>query len=173
MVQPLATMLIYERSASIGTSTKGGAIVVQTGVREDGLTDADPLGPVDPLRHFRGLGLAPALSSEGLGWRGIKAERFRYTSREAEQRPYESHLVALIMRPFRVERHREGRVDKVSHAPGDVALIPAGGPATRWIHEEEVDMLLLRIEPAFVEEVLSSSTTTDRALTIGDGAPKA
>ncbi len=153
-MQPLATMLICERSACIGTSTKGGAIVVQTGVREDRLTGADPLGPMDPLRHFRGLGLAPALSSEGLGWRGIKAERFRYSSREAEQPPFENHLIALALSPWRVERHRDGRAEKVSHSPGDVGLVPAGGPPARWaFHEGEVDQLNLSLEPALVEEV--------------------
>jgi len=147
-------MLICERSAGIGTSTKGGAIVVQTGVREDRLTDADPLGPMDPLRHFRGLGLAPALSSEGLGWRGIKAERFRYSSREAEQPPFENHLITLALSPWRVERHRDGRAEKVSHSPGDVGLVPAGGPPARWaFHEGEVDQLNLSLEPALVEEV--------------------
>ena len=95
-MQPLATMLICERSASIGTSTKGGAIVVQTGVREDRLTDADPLGPVDPLENVRRLGLAPILTSEGLGWRGIKAERFRHSLREIEQPPFENHLITLF-----------------------------------------------------------------------------
>jgi hypothetical protein len=52
-------------------------------LRENKLTSAGPPDSVDPLRHFRGLGLAPALSSEGLGWRSIKAERYRYSSREA------------------------------------------------------------------------------------------
>lgn len=136
----MATMLICERSASIGTSTKGGAIVVQTGVREDRLTDAAPPLPVDPLQNLRGLGLAPILTSEGLGWRGIQAERFRYSSREAEQPPFENHLIALALSSWRVERHRYGRAEKISHSPGDVGLVSAGGPPARWaFHEGEVD----------------------------------
>lgn len=142
-----------ERSASIETSAKSGAIVVQTGVREDRLTDADPLGPVDPLQNLRGLGLAPILTSEGLGWRGIKAERFRHSLREIEQPPFENHLITHIVEPFRFERHRDGRVYKGYHAPGNVGLIPAGGPAARWIHEGEVDMLQLSLGPALVEGV--------------------
>ena len=50
---------------------------MQTGVREDRLTDADPLLPVDSLQNLRRLSLAPILMSEGLRWRGIKAGRFR------------------------------------------------------------------------------------------------
>ena len=152
-MQPLVTILICERSSSIGTSTKDGAIVVQTGVREDRLTDADPLGPVDPLQNVRRLGLAPILTSEGLGWRGIETERFRHSLREIEQPPFENHLITLIVEPFRFERHRDARVDKGYHAPGNVGLIPAGGPASRWIHEGEVDMLQLSLDPAIVEGI--------------------
>lgn len=126
---------------------------MQTGVREDRLTDADPLCPMDPLRHFRGLGLAPALSSEGLGWRGIKAERFRHSLREIEQLPFENHMIALVLRPWRAERHCEGRIDKATHAPGDVGLIPADGPAARWILEGEADALQFTLDPALVEGV--------------------
>ncbi len=108
LVQPLATMLICERSANIRTSTKGGATVVQTAVREDRLTAADPLGPVDPLQNVRRLGVGPSLTSEGLGWRGIKAERYHYSLREIEQPPFENHLITYIVEPFRSEWHRDG-----------------------------------------------------------------
>ncbi len=79
----------------------------------DRLTDAGALGPVDPLQNLRALGLAPLLSSEGLEWRGIEVGHYRYPLREAEQPPFENHLIALVMRPFRFERHRDGRVDDV------------------------------------------------------------
>ena len=109
---------------------------------------------MDPLRHFRGLGLIPALSSEGSGWRGMKAERYHYSSREAEQPPFENHLIVLALSPWRVERHRDARVENISHSPGDVGLVPAGGPPARWVfHEGEVDQLSLSLEPALVEEV--------------------
>lgn len=126
---------------------------MRTGVREDRLTGVDPLGSVDPLQNLRGLGLAPILTSEGLEWRGIKAECFRHSLREIEQPPFENHLITHIVGPFRFERHRDGRVDKGYHAPGNVGLIPAGGPAARWIHEGEVDMLQLSLDPALVEGV--------------------
>lgn len=142
-----------ERSASIGTSAKSGTIVVQTRVREDRLTDADPLGSINPLQNLRGLGLAPILTSEGLGWQGIKAERFRHSLREIEQLPFENHSIAHTMGPFRFERHRDGRVDKGYHAPGKVSLIPAGSPAARWILEGEADVLQLSLDPALVEGV--------------------
>ena len=37
--------------------------------------------------------------------------------------------------------------------PGNVGLIPAGGPAARWILEGEVDQLSLSLDPALVEGV--------------------
>ncbi len=111
------------------------------------------LGPVDPLQNVRRLGLDQILTSEGLGWRGIKAERFRHSSCETEQTPFENHLITYIVEPFRFEWHRDGRVDKGYHAPGDVGLIPAGGPAARWILEDEADTLQLSLDPVLVEGV--------------------
>ncbi len=66
-------------------------------MREDSFTDTDPLDPMDPLRHLRGLGLAASLTSEDLGWRGIRVARYRYSRREIEQPPFENHLVTLVV----------------------------------------------------------------------------
>ena len=137
---------------------------MRTAVREDRRTDADPLRPIDPLQNLRGLGLTPILTSEGLGWRGIKAERFRHSLREIEQPPFENHLITHIVEPFRFERHRDGRVDKGYHAPGNVGLIPAGGPAARWILEGEADALQLSLDPAIFEGVAKEIRADDAEL---------
>ena len=150
-MQPLPKMPIGEGSAGKGTSPEGGAIVVRTSIREGRLTDAGPLGPIDPLQNVRRLGLAPILTSEGLGWRGIKAERFRHSLREIEQPPFQNHLITHMAELVRFERRGGGRVDKGYHAPGNVGLIPAGGPAARWILEGEADGLQLSLDPAIVE----------------------
>ena len=152
-MQPLPKMPIGEGSAGKGTSPEGGAIVVRTSIREGRLTDAGPLGPIDPLQNVRRLGLAPILTSEGLGWRGIKAERFRHSLREIEQPPFQNHLITHMAELVRFERRRGGRVDKGYHAPGNVGLIPAGGPAARWILEGEADGLQLSLDPAIIEGV--------------------
>ncbi|MBA3473029.1 MAG: helix-turn-helix transcriptional regulator [Rubrobacter sp.] len=62
-----------------------------------------------------------------------------------------------------MERHRDGRVEKVSHAPGDVGVIPAGGGPARWLfYEGEVDQLSLSLEPVFVEGVAEEIGTDGR-----------
>ena len=73
--------------------------------------------------------------------------------REIEQPPFESHLITLIVSPFGFERRRDGRADKDYYAPGNVGLTATGGPAARWVLEDEGDVLFLSLDPAIVEGV--------------------
>ena len=90
LVQLLSTMIICERSASIGTSPKDGAIVVQMGVREDRLTGAGSLLPVDPLQNVRRLGPRTGCRSRAL-WNarhvvGVLVNEVRYKDRHIPRR---------------------------------------------------------------------------------------
>lgn len=148
------TMGVGGRSARIETLAKGSITGEPNTMCERRLAGPNLPDPKDPIRHLREVtGSALPLASEGMRWRGIEAARHRYSLREVEQPPFENHLVVLVVRLWRVERHRDGRVNKVSHAPGDVGLIPAGGAPARWLFEGEVDQLSLSLKPALVAEL--------------------
>jgi hypothetical protein len=57
------------------------------------------------------LGLAPALSSEGLGWRGIKAERFRPRLEERKEAS-EYFLAFALLHAGCGDEVIEARLDK-------------------------------------------------------------
>ena len=130
-----------------------------------------PHGPIDPLQNYRELGLAPIRTSVGLGWRGTEAECFRHSPREIEQPSFRDHLITHMPELVRFERHHDGGVDRGYHAPGNVGLIPAGGPAARWILEGERDALYLSLDPAVVEGV-AEEIGADGAELLGFGAAR-
>lgn len=57
------------------------------------------------------------------------------------------------MSPCRAERRRDGKADRVFHAPGDLLITPADGSTARSLVEDEADQLYLTLDPALVEGV--------------------
>lgn len=90
-------------------------------------------------------------SSDGRGWRGLRAMRFRHTTGEIDVPPFSAHAVIVHLgRPVEVGERIGGRLREGHVTRGDVALIPAGVPS-RWLwREQEADRLHLYLDPALV-----------------------
>jgi AraC family transcriptional regulator len=115
-------------------------------------------GVADILQHLRGQGAVSLLTSEGLGWRGIEVERYRFPWSEVEQPPHEDHLVSLIVgRPFYAVRHRDGTTDQGRYLPGTIDVHPPSPVAAQWAYSREPDALQIRLEAALVRRVAEES----------------
>ena len=90
-------------------------------------------------------------SSDGRGWRGLRAMRFRHTTGEIDVPPFSAHAVIVHLgRPVDVGERIGGRLREGHVTRGDVALIPAGVPS-RWLwREQEADRLHLYLDPTLV-----------------------
>jgi hypothetical protein len=74
-------------------------------------------------------------SSDGKGWRGVRALRFRHTSGEVEVPPFTAHAVIVHLGPpvDVGESVDGGRLREARVVRGEVAVIPAGVPTLwRW-----------------------------------------
>jgi AraC family transcriptional regulator len=107
-------------------------------------------------------GVAPAASSDRLGWVGIEAVRYRHDlNTEVEAPPSRHHRLVLINRPpEECEVHYE-EVDRHVPVPaGTVAVIPAGSPL-RWRCRGPQDALHVFLEPELVASVVTQSFGLD------------
>jgi AraC family transcriptional regulator len=110
-------------------------------------------------------------SSDGRGWRGLRAMRFRHTSGEVEVPPFSAHAVIVHLGPpvdvgesVDGGRPREARVVR-----GEVAVIPAGVPTLwRW-GEQPADRLHLYLDPALVEDVAAEAGLGREGFEVLDG----
>ncbi len=110
-------------------------------------------------------------SSDGKGWRGVRALRFRHTSGEVEVPPFTAHAVIVHLGPpvdvgesVTGGRPREARVVR-----GEVAVIPAGVP-TLWRWGEQVaDRLHLYLDPALLEGVAAEAGLGREGFEVLDG----
>ena len=110
-------------------------------------------------------------SSDGKGWRGVRALRFRHTSGEVEVPPFTAHAVIVHLGPpvdvgesVDGGRPREARVVR-----GEVTVIPAGVPTLwRW-GEQAADRLHLYLDPALVEGVAAEAGLGREGFEVLDG----
>ena len=66
-------------------------------------------------------------SSEGRGWEGIHAERWRHSEGElAELEPRDTEVIVLLRGRLRIRRRGDGRLQSRHAVPGTVWLCPAG-----------------------------------------------
>ena len=109
-------------------------------------------------------GLAPAASSDRLGWVGIGAVRYRDDLDIAvEAPPSTCHTLVLINRPpDECEVHYEGVDRHVPVPAGTIAVIPAGIPL-RWRCRGPKDRLHVSLEPHLLGRVAAEAFGLDPA----------
>jgi AraC family transcriptional regulator len=130
-------------------------------MRQEGQERGGPIGPLDWLRR---VPFRPAAASDGLGWVGLEATRFRAAPDcELDQPAITHHRLFLLTRPPQepdllydgVRRHRPPPA-------GSVSLLPAGSPA-RWRWSGRKDTLNVYLEPALVARVAAEAFDLDPA----------
>src|SRR5262245_51296939 len=91
--------------------------------------------PIGPLHWLKRVPFEPAASSDGLGWVGLEATRFRGApASELNQPALTHHRLFLLTRPPKeMELRYEGVKRHVPTPAGAISLVPAGSPALwRW-----------------------------------------
>jgi len=120
-------------------------------MRQGELQPGEPLGPIEWLRL---LPHEAAASSEGLGWAGLEAARYRAASAAERNQPIITrHLLVLYARPpEELDLRYEGVKRHVPPPAGTVSLVPAGSPHLVRASGRR-DQLFICLEPGLVERV--------------------
>jgi len=88
--------------------------------------------------------------------RGFSVERKSYPGGEVETAGAPVHTVSLIVGPpVRVDSMRGGRHHVGLMRRGDMDIVPKG-EAARWIDDGPVELLIMRIDPGFLNKVAQS-----------------
>src|SRR5262245_35229520 len=119
------------------------------------------LGPLDLLKA---LPFGPRASSDGLGWVGLEAARYRETPASELNRPANTHhiLVLLVRQPDELDLVYEGVKRHVPPPGGSISLVPAGSPA-RVRSSGRRDQLHIFLEPGLVARVAAEAFELDPA----------
>jgi AraC family transcriptional regulator len=130
-------------------------------MRQEGPRGGGPIGPRDWLKI---VPTEPAASSDGLGWVGLQAARYRAApASELHQPPLTHHWLILFARP---PEEQDLLYDGVRrHVPppaGSISLVPAGSPA-RWRCSGRRDFLHVHLEPGLVARVAAEAFGLDPA----------
>jgi AraC family transcriptional regulator len=124
-----------------------------------------PIGPLDWLKR---VPFRPAASSDGLGWVGLEATRFRGAPPSELHQPAISHhrLFLIIRPPEELDLLYEGVKRHVPPPAGSISLVPAGSPAL-WRWSGRKDTLNIYLEPGLLERVAAEAFDLDpRRLTV-------
>ena len=119
--------------------------------REEARAAVDDFSQVAPVETVS--------SSDGRGWRGVRALRFRHTSGEVEVPPFSAHAVIIHLGPpvDVGESVDGGHLSEARVVRGEVAVIPAGVPTLwRW-GQQPADRLHLYLDPALLEGVAAEA----------------
>jgi AraC family transcriptional regulator len=121
----------------------------------------DPIGPLDWLKR---VPFEPAASSDGLGWVGLEATRFRAApDSELNQPGITYHRLFLVTRPPKtLDLRYEGVKRHVPPPAGAISLVPAGSPAV-WRWSGRKDTLNVYLKPGLVERVAAEAFGLDSA----------
>jgi AraC family transcriptional regulator len=106
----------------------------------------------------------PQASSEGLGWNGIEAMRFRAVPGSEIHHPaFSHHVLFLFIKPPETLDWRYEGVKRHSPPPaGAISLLPAGTPAAvRWSGDN--DLLHVFLEPALLARAAGEAFDVDPA----------
>ncbi|HEX4632929.1 MAG TPA: hypothetical protein VH163_03805, partial [Gemmatimonadales bacterium] len=116
---------------------------------------ASPIGPLDWLK---GIPFEPAAWSDGLGWVGLEATRFRAApDSELNQPAISHHRLFLVTRPPEtMDLRYEGVRRHVPPPVGTVSLVPAGSPAL-WRWSGPKDTLNIYLEPKLLARVAAQA----------------
>lgn len=103
-------------------------------------------------------GIEPVVSSEGYGWDGVSAMRFRHTSGGASGPALSHHLLVVHLgSPVELAVEAGGRGGEATVTPGSVTIVPEGAPnEARWTEGVVYDALQLRVEPTLLRRVAES-----------------
>src|SRR5262249_17172015 len=103
-------------------------------------------------------------SSEGLGWVGLEATRFRAAPASELNQPAISHhrLFLFTRPPETLDLRYEGVKRHVPAPAGSISLIPAGSPAL-WRWSGCKDTLNIYLEPGLVARVAAEAFGLDPA----------
>jgi AraC family transcriptional regulator len=121
----------------------------------------DPIGPLDWLKK---VPFKPAASSDGLGWVGLEATRFRAAPDSELNQPAISHhrLFLLTRPPETLDLCYEGVKRHIPLPAGSISLVPAGSPAL-WRWSGRKDTLNIYLEPGLVARVAAAAFELDPA----------
>jgi AraC family transcriptional regulator len=112
-------------------------------------------GPVEPLAALRKfVPFEAAASSDGLGWVGLEAARYREAPASELNQPALNHhgLVLFARPPEELDLLYEGVKRHVPPPAGSISVVPAGSPA-RWRWSGCFDWLHIFLEPGLVGRV--------------------
>jgi AraC family transcriptional regulator len=121
----------------------------------------DPIGPLDWLKR---VPFRPAASSDGLGWVGLEATRFRGAPDSELNQPAISHhrLFLLTRPPEKLDLRYEGVKRHMPPPAGSISLLPAGSPAL-WRWSGRKDTLNIYLEPRLIGRVAAEAFDLDPA----------
>jgi AraC family transcriptional regulator len=103
--------------------------------------------PVESIARV--IPVETVVSSEGRGWRGVEASRFRYATAGFYLPGFAGHAVVLHLGPTAelVERE-EGRLHRALVRRGDISVVPAGLESEWWWEDgKEVDRVHAYLDP--------------------------
>jgi AraC family transcriptional regulator len=127
--------------------------------QESGLSG--PLGPLELIKHLPEEAFAV---SDGRGWVGLEAIRYREQPPNEVFAPPSTHhsLLLLLHAPKEFEARSEGIRRVVPPPAGSILFVPAGSPARfRW--SSHSDSLHVFLEPGLVERVAAQEFDLDPA----------
>jgi AraC family transcriptional regulator len=121
-------------------------------------------GTLGPLEWLKKVPFKAAASSDGLGWVGLEATRFRAApDSELNQPAITHHRLFLLSRPpEELDLRYEGVKRHVPPPAGLISLVPAGSPA-RWRWRGSKDTLNVYLEPGLVGRVAAEAFGLDPA----------
>src|SRR5262245_52291879 len=121
-------------------------------------------GPIGPLDWRKVIPFQAVAASDGLGWEGLGAARFRASPAWEYNAPALTHhrLVLVTRPPQELDLRFEGVKRHVPPPAGAVILVPAGTPGrVRW--SGGFDWLHIYLEPGLVERVAAEAFGLDPA----------
>ncbi|WP_250124840.1 helix-turn-helix domain-containing protein [Chroococcidiopsis sp. CCMEE 29] len=100
---------------------------------------------------FEVLPEQPTVSSQPYNWTGIVAQQYHHRPNRLISPQLQQHLVTLNFgSPYTLTQQFEGRTQQARVVKGNMILTPAGR-ATEWHWQNNVNVLHLRLDPAFVD----------------------
>jgi AraC family transcriptional regulator len=121
---------------------------------------ARQLRELPPTRTISGALPQPLLSSRSRGWNGIVVELQSFRDIDAVVQMQE-HVVAVhLAGSISLLQRRNGKSSRAPVGPGDIIITPVGEPK-RWQHSGENVVILLRLAPAFVQNVAGEEFALD------------
>ena len=114
---------------------------------------ADTEGTTQALARMEANPDPPVLSSGPLGWNGLIAERFRHVPAEHHFPALPENTASLYLgQPVRSVRWSGDGIHEGPTQEGDVTVKVSGQPAG-WHFDKDVDLLVMRLAPAFLGRV--------------------